>query len=125
MIRIQVNGPRQLLHRDVLNPDQTSSGKSLRRNPKHLRDDKSAAAMNPEASASTPAITPESNGKSAVSTTTNHSPMEQISTATTKGRLVPDTPNKTPYSHHGAQKTSRSGRVIRPPGHFCYDENSS
>ena len=60
--------------------------------------------LNPEASASTPAISPESNGESAVGTTTNHSPMEQTSTTTTKGRPVPDTPQKTPYTHHGTQK---------------------
>ena len=104
---------------------QTSSGKTLRRNCKHLREDKSVATLNPEVSASTPAISPEYNGESAVGTTTNHSPMEQTSTATTKGRPVPDTPHKTPYTHHGTQKTSRSGRVIRPPRKFNYDENSS
>ena len=64
---------------------QSSSGKSLRRNRNHLREDKSAAILNPEASASTPAISPESNGESAVGTTTNHSPMEQTVTAITKG----------------------------------------
>ena len=85
---------------------QTSSGKSLRRNRKHLREDKSAATLNPEASPSTPTISPESNGESAVGTTTNHSPMEQTSTATTKGRPVQDTPHKTPYTHHGTQKTT-------------------
>ena len=104
---------------------QTSSGKSLRRNRKHLKEDKSAARLNPEASASTPAIFPESNGESAVGTTTNNSPMEQTSTATTKGTPVPDTRHNTPYTHHGTQKTSRSGRVIRPPRKFNYDENSS
>ena len=104
---------------------QTSSGKSFRRNRKHLREDKSAATRNPEASASTPAISPESNGDSALGTTTNHSPMKRTSTVTTKGRPVPDTPHKTPYTHHGTQKTSRSGRVIRPPRKFNYDENSS
>ena len=104
---------------------QTSSGKSLRRNHKHLREDKSAATLNPEASVSIPVISPESNGESAVDTTTNHSLMEQTSTTKTKGRPVPDTPYKTPYTHHGTQKTSRSGRVIRPPRKFNYDENSS
>ena len=104
---------------------QTSSGKSLCRNRKHLREVKSALTLNPEASASTPAISPESNGESAVGTTINHSPMEQTSTATTKDRPVPDTPYKTPYTHHGAQNTSRSGCVIRPPRKFNYDENSS
>ena len=64
---------------------QTSSGKSLRRICNHLREDKSAATLNQEASASTPAISPESNGESAVGTTTNHSPMEQTVTAITKG----------------------------------------
>ena len=127
MIQIQVNGPRQLLHRCVEPKSyivQTSSGKSLRRNCRHLREDKSAATLNPEASASTPVISPESNGESAVGTTTNDSPMEQTSTATTNGRPVPDTPHKTPYTHHGIQKTSRSGRVLRPPRKFNYDENS-
>ena len=81
--------------------------------------------LNPEAPASTLAISSESNGESAVCTATNHSPMEQTSTATTKGRPVPDTPHKTPYTHHGTQKTSRSGRLIRPYGKFNYDENSS
>ena len=104
---------------------ETSSGKSLRRNRKHLRKDKSAAALNPEASAPTPAISLESNGESAVGITTNHSPMEQTSTATTKGRPVPDTPHRTPYTPHGTQKTSRSSCVIRPPRKFNYDENSS
>ena len=104
---------------------QTSSGKSLRRNRKHLREDKSAAMLNPEASASTPTISPESNGESAVGTTTNHSPMEQTSTTTIKSRPIPDTPHKTPYTHHGTQKTSRSGRVIRPPRKFNYEVNSS
>ena len=33
---------------------ETSSGKSLRRNRRHLREDKAAASLNPEASASTP-----------------------------------------------------------------------
>ena len=51
--------------------------------------------------------------------------MEQTGTATTKGRPVPDTPHKTSYTHHGTQKTSRSGRLIRPPRKFNYDENSS
>ena len=75
--------------------EQTSSGKSLSRNCKHLRKDKFAATLNPEASVSTPAISPESNGESAVGTTTNHSPMEQTNTATTKGRPVPVTPHDT------------------------------
>ena len=104
---------------------QTSSGKSLRRNLKHLRKDKSAATLNLETSASTSAISPESNGESAVSTTTKYSFMEQTSTAITKGRPVPDTPHKTPYTHHGTKKTSKSGRLIRPSGKFNYDENSS
>ena len=100
---------------------QTSSRESLRRNRKHLKEDKSAATLNPEASASTPAISPES----AVDKTTNDLPMEQTSIAITNGRPVPDTLHKTPYTHHGTQKTSRSGRVIRPPRKFNYDENSS
>ena len=79
----------------------TSFRKSISRNRKHLREDKSAATLKPEASASTPTISPETNGESAVGTTTNHSSMEQTSTATTKGRPVPDTPHKTPFIHHG------------------------
>ena len=85
---------------------QNSSRKSLCKNRKHLREDKSAATLNPEASASTPAIFLESNGELVVGTTTNHSLMEQTSTATTKDRPVPDTPHKTPYTHYGTQKTS-------------------
>ena len=104
---------------------QNSSGKSLRRNRKHLRKDKSSATLNPEASTPTSAISPETNGESTVGTNTNHSPMKQTSTATAKGRSVPDTPHKTPYTHHGTQKTSRSGSVIRPPRKFNYAENIS
>ena len=74
---------------------QTSPGKSLRGNCKHVREDKSAATLNPEASACTHAISSESNGESAVGITTNHSPMEQTKTATTKGRPVLGTPHKT------------------------------
>lgn len=103
---------------------QTSSGKSLRRNRKHLRKDKSAARLNPEASASSAMISPESNRGSAVGIATDRAPMEQTSPATTNGRPVPDTPHKTPNTHHGAKKRSRSGRIIRAPKKFTYDEDS-
>ena len=48
---------------------QTPSGKSLRRNRKHLREDKSTATMNPRVSTPPPVVSPESTRNSIVGVT--------------------------------------------------------
>ena len=103
---------------------QTPSGKSLCRNQKHPREDKSSATMNPEVSTPPPVASQESIQNSTVVVMTQHTAMEQTSTVTTNDKHVIYTPHKTPNAHQGTQKTSRSGHMIRPPKGFS-NENIS
>lgn len=86
---------------------QTPSGKSLRRNRRHLRTDKSETRLNSKTYAATPMMTSESNNSSI-----DCIPMEHTSPNTTNDRPSTNILHKTLNTHPGTQKVSRSGQKI-------------